>query len=480
MAEEEKTPETEAETESETEEKAETTEEIKNIVTIEDTGPCKKKILVEIPEEKIKSALNEQYDELKKDSVVPGFRKGRAPLRLLEKRFGSDVGKQVKLKLMLDASESALKDAELDTLGDPDIDHEKVEMPDSGALKFDFEVEVRPEFELPELEGIAVETTEIKITDKQVEEQILNLQKQAGIWAPKEDGAVEDDDQVIADVELTIEGVEEIEKLDNTEIMVRKSGFVGPVPVEELDKLLAGAKHNDVKKTEIDIPKTFYNEQYRGKKIGVEITVKEIKQLEPAELNEEFFMKYGFETKDELSEAIREARLTQAQRDVRSAMAGQVYEYLLEKTKFDLPADVVAAQSMQLLQRQYSNLLMQGTERSKVDERMGELRASSEGQAKQQLKILFIMDKIAEKFDINVNEEEINGHIAQVAAQRGRRPEKMREELLRDGSLAQFSLQVREQKCVEKILESAKITEVKAKAEPKAKKKAAKKTANEG
>jgi trigger factor len=115
---------------------------------------------------------------------------------------------------------------------------------------------------------------------------------------------------------------------------------------------------------------------------------------------------------------------------------------------------------------------MRGLKPEQLEEEMKALQANSEDQAKEQMKLFFIMDKIAEKLGVEVSDEEINGHIAQVAAQKGKRPEKMREELARDGSLAQFTLQVREQKCVEKLLESAKITEV---AADKAKKKTAKK-----
>ncbi len=463
-----------ADEEKTTEVETEVVEEVKNVVTIENSGPCRKKVSIEVPEETVKTALDERYKELHREAIVPGFRKGRAPLRLLEKRFGSDVSQQVKLKLLADASEAALKDNELDTLGESDIDHEKIELPDSGALKFDFEVEVRPEFDLPELEGIAIEKPEVEISDKQIDEYLLGMRKRLGIWKPKEDGTVQIDNQIIADAVLKVEGVEEAEKHDNLEIVVRKNGFVGPVPVENLDDVLKGAKHNDVKKTSIEIPKTFYVEQYRGKKIDVEITVKDIKELEPAELNEDFFNRCGVEDEDRLRELIRNARLEQAQRDTKTAMGDQVCKYLLENTSFDLPADVVADQSMRILQRQYTNLLMRGLERSQIEERMEELRASSENQAHEQLKVLFIMDKIAEKLGVEVSEEEINGHIAQVAAKRGRRPEKVREELAKDGSLAQFSLQVREQKCIEKMLESANITEARTGAKPK--KKTAKKT----
>jgi trigger factor len=473
MAEEEKTQE-----EKTTEEEKTKSQTDKNIVKIEESGPCKKKVSVEIPEETIKASLDEQYEELRHEAVVPGFRKGRAPLRLLEKRFGTNVRTQVKLKLLAEASEAALKDNELDSLGEPDVDHEKVELPDTGPMKFEFEVEVRPEFKLPELEGIEVEKTKIETTDQQLDDDILAMRKRAGIWTPKEDGKVEIDDQVVADAVLIIEGAAEHEKHDNIELFARKNGFVGAVPVENLDQLLKGAKQGDEKKTSVEVPSTFFNEQYRGKKVDIEITVKEIKQLEPAELNEEFFSRFGVDNVDDLRDRISESRSAQAEQQARTAMNEQVYKYLLDKTKLDLPADIVADQSTRILQRQYTNMLMQGIERDQIDQQMEALRASSEQQAKEQMKLFFIMDKIAEQFEVSVTEEEINGHIAQVAASRGRRPEKMREELARDGSLAQFSLQIREQKCIERILEKAKIKEVQpAKAKKKTAKKASKKIA---
>jgi trigger factor len=154
-------------------------------------------------------------------------------------------------------------------------------------------------------------------------------------------------------------------------------------------------------------------------------------------------------------------------------MAEQIYQYLLENTDFDLPLDVVSEHSTSLLQRQYTNLLMRGLPREQIDKQMEQLRAGSEQQAKQQLKTFFIMDKIADKLEIDVTEEEINGHIARLAIQRGQRPERLREQMLRDGSLTQFRLQVREDKCVAKLLESAKITEKRPKKE---KEKNAKKT----
>jgi trigger factor len=207
--------------------------------------------------------------------------------------------------------------------------------------------------------------------------------------------------------------------------------------------------------------------------VDVQITVKDIKRLKPAELNEDLFKRFGVEDESELQEKIRDTLQGRLETQLRTEMTEQIYKYMLDNTNFDLPMDVVAEHSTMLLQRQYTNLMRQGLPREKIEEQMQQLQASSEQQAKEQLKTFFIMDKIAEKLNIEVSEEEINGHIAQLAIQQGQRPERMREEMVRNGSLAQFRLQVREDKCIAKLLESAKITEV----EPKKKTKKARKSA---
>ncbi len=448
-------------------------EELKNTVTIKETGPCRKKIVVEIPQQAIENVTDEQYQTLRKDAQVPGFRAGRAPRRLLEKRFGKDVTEQVKLKLLADASESAVKDNEIDILRDPDIDFEKIELPEEGPLKFDFEVEVRPEFELPELEGIEVNKTKLEVADEQVSVEIEQLQKHWGLWTPRDGGAVEADDQIIADVVLKIDGAEEEQKFDDIEVHIRANGFVGVIPIEKLDELLIGAKTGDVKQTTVEVSKTYFREEYRGKKVDVQISIKDVKWLRPVPVDEGFLSRFGVDDEDELRQRIQETLQGRLEQQSRAQMAEQIYKYMLENTKLDLPTEIVADQAATILQRQYASLLQRGLSRTQIEEQTEQLRAGSEEQAREQLKILFIMAKVAEKLEVEVNEEEINGHIARLAIQQGQRPERLREQMTRDGSLAQFGLQVKEDKCIAKLLESAKIKEVKPKKKDKKVKKAA-------
>ncbi len=469
----------------ETQESAQESRTAKNTVAVEEIGPCKKKVSVEIPEETIKEMGDEQYRELRRDAVLPGFRKGRAPRRLLEKRFGKETQESIKLKLLAEASEAAMKAQKLDVLTDPEIDFEHIELPETGPMKFSFEVEVRPEFELPAMEGIAVAKPKLEVTEGQIDREIEQLQRWSGVWTPREDGVVQRDDQIVADARLRVELTEEEKarqtaiaegkpeeedakktaipesetKLDNAEVFVRPNGFVGPIPVEKLDELLVGVKAGEKKTTTVEVPQTFFREEYQGRKVEVEIDVKDIKFLKPAEIDEHFLQRFNVENLGELRDRIRENLQERVENQVRSEMSDQIYQYLLDNTKFDLPMDIVARQAGNVLQRQYISLLSRGLSRQQVDEQMEQLRAGSEEQAREQLRTFFIMDRVAEKLEIEVTEEEINGHIARVAMQRGQRPEKMKEQMERDGSLAQFRLEIRQGKCISKLLESASITE---------------------
>ncbi|MBN1796337.1 MAG: trigger factor [Sedimentisphaerales bacterium] len=453
-----------------------------NKVTVTDAGPCRKKVVIEIPAETIRKSTDEQYNELRRNSIVPGFRKGRAPRRLLEKRFGKEASEQIKLKLLAEASDSAIEENKLNILGEPDVDYEKIELGEDAPLKFEFEVEVRPEFELPALEGINVERPKLEITDEQEDSEIERICKWSGLWAPrKEDETIELDDQIIADVILKVEGVEEEQRHDNVEMYARPSGFVGPVPVDKLDELLIGAKAGEDKETSVDIPETFFREEYRGKKVDVKIEIRDVKYLKPAELNETFLNGLGVESEEKLRENVRQNLQARSERQIRIGMVEQVYKYMQDNTKLELPTNVVANYSANLLRRQYANLVSRGLPKEQIAERMDHLKAGSDQQAKEQLKIYFIMDKVAEKLKVEVTDEELNGQIAQLAVQQGQRPEAMRQQMERSGSLEQFRQQIRDEKCVDKILESAKIAEVEPKkSAKKSTKEKSKKTAKSG
>ncbi|AQQ08719.1 Trigger factor [Sedimentisphaera cyanobacteriorum] len=430
-------------------------------VTTEKVGPCRMKVTIEVPEETIKKVFSEQYSDLQKEVVLPGFRRGRAPRRLIQKRFGTEIEEQAKLKILSDCTQQALEEENLDTLGEPDIDHEKLELPEEGSFSYDIKVNIRPEIELPEIEGIEIEKPVHKMDENFVDNQLEQIQKRFAEWVDRDENeAIEKDDQIIADIEITPDGEEPVTAEDSELFVSSGQGFAGKVPVEDLDKLLEGKKIGDEAETETQVPEDFFNDQFKGKKCRVKIEIKEIKYQKMPDLNDEFAEKIGMESMDQLKERIIEYGKQDAERRTNSALHENVRNYLLENCDFELPEDIVSEQADSVMKREYSRLMMQGYGEEELKRQLEQIQARSKDNAKNMLKSVFIMNAIADKYDIKVTPEEINGYIAQTAAQQQRRPEKVREELAKDGSLQEFNMQAREQKCLEKIIEKANIKEV--------------------
>ncbi|MFK7789120.1 MAG: trigger factor, partial [Phycisphaeraceae bacterium] len=142
----------------------ETKDTLKFDVKIEDAGPACKSLTITIPEDQIKAKIENSYGDLEDEAVVPGFRKGRAPRRLLEKRFADHVRDDVKTQLLSESYTQAIQDNELDPLSDPQVDDaEKIELPESGDLTFTVKVEITPNVDLPKYDTLEVTKTITKV-----------------------------------------------------------------------------------------------------------------------------------------------------------------------------------------------------------------------------------------------------------------------------------------------------------------------------
>ncbi len=208
-----------------------------NVVTMEDAGVARKRIKIDIAPERIKGKLEEAFGELQKDAVLPGFRRGRAPKRLLEKRFGTDVKNTVKGQLVAEAYEKAVADNKLDAIGEPEIDMAKIELPETGPLTINLEVEVTPQFEVPEIDTIEVKRPIMEATDERLGLAIDNLRRHFGNWNTVADGAAEND-AVTADVKIQGEDNQILIEQPAVQFVV-KAGSIAGIRFEDLgDKSL--------------------------------------------------------------------------------------------------------------------------------------------------------------------------------------------------------------------------------------------------
>ncbi len=453
-------------------------------VEVEDLGALRRRVTVTVPEELIQGQLSEQYDELKYEAMVPGFRKGRAPLKLIEKRFGSEVGEKVRANIVGASYLAAVEKESLDPLGDPLIsvtikeerptEHgrpetveveklvpvdeaiDRIELPKEGVLKYTCELEVRPEFKLPEVDKIPVKRPKVEVEPEDIDKELRRLMMFRATYRPVE-GPIELDDLVIGNVKIHCGDVN-ITTQENAAISARDQLF-GGLLLEGLGENLKGATAGKTISLNVPIPDDYEDVSLRGKEATFEMEVLDVKRLDVPKLDDEMAKQMGFDNEAEVREAVKSRMELQLSGLIQRGMEAQIDEYLLKKTEFEVPAGLSQRQTERVVARRMLELYREGLHESEITKRADELRAEAAEQVRKDLKLYFIMEKIAEELEIVVTEEEVNAAIAEIAQRRNRRFDRVRDELIRDKHLEMLYLQLRDGKVRQHLLANAEVTE---------------------
>ncbi|TWT44312.1 Trigger factor [Phycisphaerae bacterium RAS1] len=449
-------------------------DELKKAVKAEvkDAGVLRKEMRVIVPEKAITDHVAFNFDEIANDAVVPGFRKGRAPRRLIEKRFAGEVRESLKTTILGQSFFAAVESQKLSVLGDPlfkmkEGDGEKLvefqealsrlKLPERGDLDYVCEFEVKPTFTLPELKGIPVRSPQITIDDKAVEDEILRQRKVRGHYEPLEGGAAEAEDMIVADVLLTCEG-KEVKKEENLQLGLRPSRLDG-VPLLTLHEVLKGVKVGDQRSVECTFPDDYERADLRGKQGRFEFTVQELKRLS-AQSQQDFMQQLGCESEQELREIVRERMESEVDRLIQRAKREQVFQYLLDKTPIEVPTDLSARQTDRAVIRRVVDLQQNGTPMPEIEARIDELRTSAKEQVVRDLKLSFILEQVAAGLGVSVAEEEVNTEIARIARLYNRRFDRIRDDLQAQGLFPQLVEQLKHDRCVTALLTHANIEQV--------------------
>lgn len=451
-------------------------------VSVDEVGVLRKKLTIAVPRANVSEELDKEYKEIISEAIVPGFRRGRAPRRLVEKRFGGEIGSQVQTRLLSNAYLAAVEKQDLKVLGDPmvwvarkdkkspdkPVNDELVDMatalqvlklPDDGDFEFRCEVEVKPEFELPSLDGVEVEKPDIRISDDDLTEEINRIRAIRGHWAPVIDGSVEMEDLLVCDLVVSSDG-QEVRKTENVPIAARPRQVEG-VLLEDFGRKFKGAKVGDRRSFDVTLPDDYPIETYRGKKAVLEFTLNDIKRMQLPPLDQAFLEAQGFDSEKELRAFVRQRMENELEHVVRRGMRDQVRRFLLDKTRLDLPEGLSARQTDRAVLRKAIDLQRRGVPQAEIEKHADELRTSAREQAVTELKLFFILERIAETLEIEVTEEEINGQIAAIAQAYNRRFDRVRDELARGDGIEMLYVQIRDDKCIDRILEKARIVQTK-------------------
>jgi len=432
-------------------------------VEIKDIGPCKKHVRVVVPRKEIDEVHDEAVGEFASNAQVPGFRTGHVPRDLVKKRFRKELGDQVREKLLMESLEQISEEHELDAINEPNLNVEAIEVPEEGDFEYEFDVEVRPNFELPEYTGLTIDKPVRDIADKDIDEYLNQFLSQYGDLEASE-GAAEKGQFVEATFVFKHDG-DVLGKLSHETVRLQPKLEFFDAKLDGFDKLLEGAKAGDTRETEVTISSEAANVDLRGEKVSVKIEVHEPKKLNMPELTKDFLQKLGVDTEEELREQVREMLERQVSFEQRQTARTQVLEKITESAEWDLPESLVSRQVENALRREILEMQQGGFTTSDIRAREAELRQNAISTTRQALKEHFVLDRIATKEEIETQPSDVDMEIAIMAMQQGENPRRLRARLEKSGMIENLTAQIRERKAIEFVLSKAEFNEVPAKTE---------------
>lgn len=400
-------------------------------------------IVVEIDKDLMENGVNKAYMKARKNIQIPGFRKGKAPAKLIEARVGrGPILEQVLNEMVPSRYGQAVEEHDLKVIGQPEVDVTKLE--DGDVVEFTAEVDVRPEIELPDFSDISVEVDALKADDEAVQSELDNLLARFGTLTGVE-RAVEDGDFISIDLSATVDG-EELEEA-STEGLSYQVGS-GDL-IDGLDEAVTGLAQGESK----EFGTKLVAGDHEGEDAQVTVTVQSVKVRQLPDADDEFAqMASEFDTIDELREDLAKQVENTKKGEQAQQIRDKVLAAALEKTEVPLPEGVVKEQvdgQLQQLLGQFggdesvlnSMLEAQGTTREQFD-------ADSRTSAEEAVRTQLFLDELAEAEQPEVSQQELTDHILFTAQSYGMDPNQFIQQIQQSGQLGNLFADVRRGKAL--------------------------------
>ena len=382
-------------------------------VTVNEVGGLTKKLKIVLPKEKVSKELDAGFRKVKNAARIKGFRRGKVPRHILEQTYGQQVRAEVAEKLVQATYFDAVEKEKLDVVAHPEIKAPVFE--EDGSFSYEAEVDTRPQFELQDYKGLAIEKEEVAVSEDEIDSEIENLRKEMAPLRSVEDRAAQESDIVIVDFDGFHEG-EQMKQVHGENVNVDVgTGRHG----QEFENKLIGMKKGEESAVEVDFTADAPNPVLAGKKIEFRIRVNDIKERVLPELDDEFAKDVGeeFESLALLRSHIREKKLAEKEQSLEGTVSDRIMNKLIEANEFDVPARLVQfeineyiKQTEETLKRGGLSLEAAGINKAEAEERYRET-------AVKRVRGDFILKKIAEREDIKVLDEDMNNGFARIAKQ---------------------------------------------------------------
>ena len=442
--------------------------------TIEVTSEVERKLNIEVPWDKYQEELDRQLVNIRKNTTLKGFRKGKAPMEMVRRIYSEEAGQDAVNALAGEAVKDALAEHELTPFGSPYLTDIKTE--ENKGVSMEAVVELEPVFELADYSALELVKPGIDVTDEDVEKFLENMrQNQADTVTMEEKRGLKDGDVANIDFTGSLNG-EPVEDLNGADYLVQ-IGKSETVP--GFEEKITGMEAGQQRQFDLPFPEDFFKPELAGQVVNFDVHLKEIRELQLPELDDEFAKDQGeFANLDELKVAIRENVGRVKASDSEKALRQNLTQRLASDNVFEVPPSLVDRELRRIVQEYGDNMIESGLDDDKVKEAILENEDHLKKTAAETIRLLYVIKAIGEKEGIEASEEEIQHVITGMAGRMGKSPDELMEEYTREGALEEVGFNVIREKVFKMLLDSAKITEISAedaKEKPKKKRRSKKK-----
>src|SRR5580700_7672 len=417
---------------------------------------CRRELELEIPAEEVTKAMEKVAKEFARLANVPGFRKGKAPLTLIRKRFADDIKGEVLQSLVPEKLEKAVNEQKLQPVSQPSV--EKLDFNEGQPLKFTAVFEVLPQFDLGNYKDLTLEMPPMEATETDVNKALEEARERASTYTPVEGRALADGDY--AQLKLSGTPSDGSEPLQAESVLCHIGAEETMAPFNEN---LRGANTGDHKTFDAEYPADYPDPKLAGKTYHYEVDVLGVKAKTLPELNDEFAKDVSDATTlEELKTKIRENQQHQLEHQVKDMKREKVLAELVKLHEFPVPQALVDHQMDVRLQRMVRTLAQQGVDPRAVNVDWVSLRKRQEDRAKDDVKAELIVDRIATAENIEVTDEEVQAELEHMASHSGESAEAIRASLTKDGTLDRIKSKLRSDKTLDWLAQNSQIKIVEA------------------
>ncbi|TVM18335.1 trigger factor [Oceanidesulfovibrio indonesiensis] len=383
---------------------------------VEKVSPVKRTIHVTVPAEEVDASLSATIAMYGRDVQIDGFRKGKVPASVVESRFQKQIYNEATTELVNVHINEIVGEMDVNPVSRIDFDGDLLKRGEEFAYQLSFEI--MPEFEMPNYEGIEVEEEEPEVNPDEVQAVIDRIRNQMAELEPiSEDRAPQDGEVAVIDFQAFDEKGEPIEgiKAENFELPLGEGQAL-----VDFESIIKNLKTDQEGEGEVTFPDDFLNEELAGKKVTMKVKLHAIKEKKLPEVNADFAQKAGgFESVDQMKEAVEQSYLQSRTQLTRSQAQKQLIDKLLKMVDIDIPEAILERHMNSMVEDQRHRMEQRGKSLESTGKTVEELREELKPQAEELARSEIVLLTLAKKEGIEVSEQEIDFYFRQIAARSG-------------------------------------------------------------